>query len=62
MAHERFHVADGQGFCRQAVSSEQQQLNQQQAATIRANGKADKYTAMADSGEHDNGPGVRRHD
>ena len=29
---------------------------QNRADTIRANGKADKYTAMADSGEHDNAP------
>jgi hypothetical protein len=34
IAHEQFHVVDGQGICRQAVSNEQQQLNQQQAATM----------------------------
>lgn len=34
IAHEQFHVVDGQGMCRQAVASEQQQLNQQQAASM----------------------------
>lgn len=34
IVHEQFHVVDGQGLCRQAVSSEQAQLNQQQATSM----------------------------
>lgn len=34
ISHEQFHVVDGQGLCRQAVTSEQAQLNQQQANSM----------------------------
>lgn len=34
IAHEQFHVVDGQNICRQAVAGEQAQLDQQQAASM----------------------------